>query len=100
MNEKRSEINDILDELRKPAIPDPAPLHDFYVSHFNLDDLTNRKWYAVEETHPNHNWKSKFTLGILRFAVYDAWVYGTKGQYLPWLDWRKEIAQILYNYGS
>ena len=96
MNSGRASLHDLLDTLRKPALKDPAPLHSFYRANFNLDDLTDRKWYAVEESHPNHNWKSKFLLGILRFAVYDAWVYSTKAEYSDWKTWRSDIAQILY----
>jgi hypothetical protein len=73
-------------------------LHDFYVSHFNLDDLTDRKWYTVEETHFNHHWKSKFVLGILCFTVYNTWVYDTKAQYQLWKAWWMDIAQKLYIY--
>jgi hypothetical protein len=87
MNSNRSAVNDLLEAIKKSGLKSPVPLHDFYVSHFNLDDLTNHKWYAVEETHPNHHWKSKFVLGILCFAVYDTWVYGTKAQYQPWKAW-------------
>ena len=100
MNDGRSNLHDLLSALQQPALKDPAPLHVFYRAHFNLDDLTDRKWYAVEEHHPNHCWKSKFTLGILRFAVYDAWVHSTKAEYLPWKEWRMKIAQILYNYSD
>ena len=95
MNSNRVALNDLLEALKRPAIKDPAPLHNFYRAHFNLDDLTDRKWYAVEECHPNHEWKSKFTLGILRFAVYDAWVHSTKAEYLDWKTWQMNVAQKL-----
>ena len=55
MNSARNAINDMLEVLKKPAIKDPAPLHNFYCTHFNLDDLTDKKWYAVEKCHLNHN---------------------------------------------
>jgi len=55
MNGSRVALNDLLEMLKEPALKDPAPLHNFYCAHFNLDDLTDCKWYAVEECHPNHN---------------------------------------------
>ena len=98
MNGNRAALHDLLAILKKPALKDPAPPHNFYRANFNLDDLTDRKWYAVEEHHPNHTWQSKFTLGILCFAVYDSWVYGTKAEFSSWLDWRMQIAEKLYKY--
>lgn len=98
MNTNRAALSDLLAVLLQPALKDPAPLHNFYRAHFNLDDLTDRKWYAVEEHHPNHSWKSKFTLSILRFAVYDAWVFGTKAEYSCWKNWRMTLAQKLYKF--
>ena len=98
MNSSRSALHDLEATLLKPAFKNPAPLHNFYVAHFNLDDLTDRKWYAVEENHPNHNWCSKIVLGILRFAVYNSWVHGTKAEVMSWKSWRIAVATKLYQY--
>jgi hypothetical protein len=47
IHSKRTTVNNLLAVLKKPALKDPA-------THFNLDDLTDCKWYAVEECHSNH----------------------------------------------
>ena len=98
MNAKQQLLNNLLQVLKKPALKDPASLHAFYWTNFNLDDLTDRKWYAVEECHSNHYWQSKFTLGILCFAVYDAWIYFTKANYASWKDWCMDLATKLYHF--
>ena len=43
MNSDRTELHDLLAALKKPALKNPAPLHTFYHTHFNLDDLTDHK---------------------------------------------------------
>ena len=53
MNGNISAVNDLLHVLKQPAIKDSALLHNFYHAHFNLNNLTDCKWYAVEKCHPN-----------------------------------------------
>jgi hypothetical protein len=61
-------------DLESRWMTDSTPIYDFYKAHFNLDDLTDHKWYAVEEYHSNHNWKCKMVLVLLHFMVYDGYI--------------------------
>jgi len=81
INTQWAAIHNLFKVLKRPVLKDLAPLHNFYGSHFNFDNLIDHKWYAVEECHSNHSWKSKFLLSILCFAVYDTCAYDTKVEY-------------------
>jgi len=61
--------------LRTHWIRGNGPLHDFYGEHFNLVDLDDRAWNAVEEHHHYRGWKCKYLRFLLRFAVYNAVVH-------------------------
>ena len=69
LNAEVSAVDKVLKDIQSKWQADPAPIHNFYKAHFNMDDLNDRKWYAVEECHLNHNWKSKMIIAILRFIV-------------------------------
>ena len=47
----------------------PGPFHLFYKEHFKWVDQANRSWYAVEEHHHHQDWRSKYFLILLRFAL-------------------------------
>jgi len=70
-------------------------MHVFYRDYFNLINLIDRCWYAVEEHHHHQNWKTKVILAILLNATINAWVYTTKSDYLEWPAWRTALAQKL-----
>ena len=74
------------------SLADPAPLHNHYRSWFNLIDLVDRKWYAVESHHQQYQWRSKMIQAILRYAVLNAWVYAAQINFHKWKDWRKTVA--------
>jgi hypothetical protein len=73
-------------------LSDPAPLHNFYRSWFNLIDLVDKKWYSVEQHHQIQNWKSKIIQSILRLAVMNAWVFFTQSQFTKWKEFRLILA--------
>jgi len=98
MNEKEEEYISLQKEIKNTWLLNPAPLHDFYCSQFNLIDLIDKRWNSVEEHHPNHAWKSKMITTILRFAVINCWTYSTKYKFTKWKAWRKELAKELMNY--
>lgn len=83
-NQCLSEVERMELDLQEKWNSGPAPAHDFYKAHFNFDDLVNRKWYAVEETHPNLSWKSKMILALMCFMVYDVWVHSTRSVCKRW----------------
>ena len=46
-----------------------APLHHVYFSFFNLIDIGDGYFYACDESHPNHFWKSKMLQSIMWLGV-------------------------------
>jgi hypothetical protein len=60
--------------------------------------MVDKYWYRVQETHGNWKWKSKMLFSIMRFAVFDVWVYFTQVQYEKWADFRKYLAKELYDF--
>jgi hypothetical protein len=89
------QVDAILRSISSEAISDPAPPHDFYKEWFNLIDLADRRWYAVEETHHHQKWETKMILAILCIAVMNTWVYVTKMEYKKWKVWRKALLREL-----
>ena len=84
--------------IKEVALPDPAPLHDFYKAHFNFIDISDRRWYAVQEHHGNHNWRSKMLQFMLRYVVLNAWTHAIKIEYMHWKDWHGELGTALALY--
>jgi len=70
-------------------------MHVFYRDYFNLIDLINGHWYAVEEHHHHQNCKTKVILAILHNAAINAWGYTTKLDYLECPAWRTALVQKL-----
>lgn len=100
LNRDIGELNLLKKSLVTMHLSDPAPLHDFYRSWFNLVDLVDRKWYAVEEHYPNQNWKSKHILAILRCAILNMWTYAIRVNFQKWKQWRKAMALKLIEYDT
>jgi hypothetical protein len=88
-------VQKVLKYVEKEQFPDPAILHDFYKSYFNLVDLVDRYWYKVQETHGNWKWKSKMLLAIMRMAVINVWSISCQGEYEKWLQFRESLAENL-----
>jgi hypothetical protein len=72
-----------------------GPLHIAYKANFNLVDLMDRHWNSVEEHHHHNNWKTKYTLYILRFAVFNAMVHARFSFGQDWKQFRFEVAKSL-----
>eukprot|EP01105_Mastigella_eilhardi_P026312 TRINITY_DN7520_c0_g1_i2.p1 TRINITY_DN7520_c0_g1~~TRINITY_DN7520_c0_g1_i2.p1 ORF type:complete len:153 (-),score=33.93 TRINITY_DN7520_c0_g1_i2:25-426(-) len=81
--------------LRDFYLVEPAPLHDFYKDYFNLVDLVDRRWNAVEHHHAIFNWKTKMTLILLRLGVYNAWAMMSAATGIEWLQFRETLAAQL-----
>lgn len=95
LNQECSALDQLLVDIASKTSPDPSPCHNFYKANFNMDDLNDRKWYAVEEHHPNHHWQGKMLIALMRFMVYDAWVVSTRTEYELWLEWHEKLAKVL-----
>jgi hypothetical protein len=89
----QTEIQQVEKAIQAGPKPDPSPLNETYGDWFNLVDLLDRKWYAVEEAHQHHSWRRKLLLAILRFAVLNCWTYATGVEHEPWLLWRVKLAK-------
>jgi len=95
MNHNLNIVKAVQKSLSTTNLADPTPMHVFYRDYFNLIDLINRHWYAVEEHHYHQNWKTKVILAILHNATINAWAYATKLDYLEWPAWRTALVQKL-----
>jgi hypothetical protein len=100
IHQQRNQLEELERYIKTKFSVAPGPPHAYYLSQFNLIDLANRKWNAVEEHHQNHHWKSKMILMILRFAVLNSWVYATKISLTKWKQWRFALAQEMLKYHS
>jgi len=61
----------------------------------NLVDKANKKWYAVEEHHGHQDWRAMMILSVLKFGMWNAWVYCSRVVYANWIAWRKATARLL-----
>lgn len=71
---ERNQIEKTLHFVENTHFPGIAPVNDFYKKHFNLVDLANRQWYSFNESHGNHNWRSKLLIAIMRYFIANVWV--------------------------
>jgi hypothetical protein len=90
-----SQLEALQSHIGSNFLQDPAPIHQAYHSHFNLVDLADRYWNAVEDHHHNHSWKSKKVITILCFAVINLWVYSVHQEYFSWRDFQAKVAKEL-----
>jgi len=81
--------------LSGQAFKGNGPLHESYKDNFNLVDLIDRQWNAVEEHHHHQDWRTKYLLFVLRFAVYNAMVHSKVAFGKEWLQYRTDIAKAL-----
>jgi len=95
---KKNELATVVSQLRNVILPDSAPLHTFYRDWFNLVDLTDGYWYAVEEHHKNNSWRSKMLFGIMRHFIFNVWVFSSTLEYKPWIKWCSDLAEVLMNF--
>lgn len=100
MHQDVTAVERMMTSIQTTSLADPAPLHNCYKQWFNLVDLVDRRWYAVEEHHGRHQWKTKMLLALLRMAVYNSWVYWNTFYPRDWLYYRQQLAQRLMKYES
>jgi hypothetical protein len=83
--------------LTERAFKGNGPLHESYKDNFNLVDLIDRQWNAVEEHHHHRDWKTKYLLLILRLSVHNAMVHSKIAFGKEWLQYRTDLAKTLLN---
>jgi hypothetical protein len=93
--ENRGAVESIKNYLKTNQFADPAPLHNFYKEWFNLVDLTDRLWYAVEENHGNWRWRSKLFFGIMKYFIISVWSRFVAYEWKEWIDFRFDLADQL-----
>ena len=82
--------------LQSCSFSTDPPVNDFYRNFFNLVDLSDRRWYSVEEHHPIHQWKTKMLFAILRNAMLNVWTRAYLDCYSCWIDFREFLALRLF----
>ena len=95
IHEKSSSVDKVYCSITSSAPPDPAPAHQVYRKWFNLVDKANKKWYAVEEHHGHQDWRAMMILSVLKFGMWNAWVYCSRVVYAKWIAWRKATARLV-----
>ena len=69
VHKKFSEVQEVEHTLQASPFIDPAPIHDFYLQHFNLVDMADKEWQTTEEHHHHKHWEFKLLVTSLRFAT-------------------------------
>jgi hypothetical protein len=93
-----SEVEQIQKAILKGSLPDPSPTHNFYRDWFNCVDMSNRRWYSVEECHAHYSWKTKMLLTILRFGIMNLWTSYLSKKFYTFLSFRTELAERMRQY--
>lgn len=99
LNNNRGQVEMMMNQLENVQLEDPAPINNFYKTHFNYIDLTDRRWNSVEEHHANLNWRSKMVQVILRFVVINAWAHASNREYQKFKKWHHDLGVELCNFG-
>ncbi len=79
-------VESIKNYLKTNQFADSAPLYNFYKEWFNLVDLTDRLWYAVEENHGNWRWRSKLFFEIMKYFIISVWSRFVAYEWKEWID--------------
>ena len=98
VHNKVGEMHQLNNYIKSQYFSTPALLHDFYRSHFNLIDVSDGYWYDVNNSHANHNWKSKMIFNIIKYSIINIWVYVSKKQWMTWIDFREYLAKELITF--
>ena len=69
VHKKFSEVQEVEHTLQASPFIDPAPIHDFYLQHFNWVDMADKEWQTTEENHHHQHWEFKLLVTALRFAT-------------------------------
>lgn len=89
----------ILEELghyfESKYIENEGILHDFYKFQFNGVDLFNRLFNRVNEKHQNNEWRSKFTLNMLRVGVINLFIYDIFDKNISFFKWRESLEDMM-----
>lgn len=72
-----------------------GPVHLSYKASFSWVDRADRKWNSVEEHHQRRDWKVKYLLFVMRFAVLNAMVHSKQNHGEKWKPFRMALAQQL-----
>ena len=69
VHKKFSEVQEVENTLKASPFIDQAPIHDFYLQHFNWVDMADKEWQTTEENHHHQHWEFKLLVTALRFAT-------------------------------
>jgi len=89
LNTNVSQLENLLKYTENTWKTDSPPIQDFYRECFNLVDLSDKRWYSVEEHHPYQHWETKMLFVILRNATINSWVHSISGEFLKFRSWRE-----------
>ena len=95
VHKKHSDVEAMERILGSQYFHGDGPLHQVYKSHFNWVDLADRSWNMVEEHHPHRDWKIKYLLLLLRFAVLNAMTHSKQNHGENWKQFRATVARQL-----
>ena len=98
VNQKATVVGKINEFIESHWYKEPAPLHNFYFEKFNAVDIGDGYFYACDEKHPNHFWKSKMFMSIMRLGVLNVWILYSECEYMQWMDFRENLANFLSEY--
>lgn len=89
LHQNADEVEKLIKSVETHWNSNSSPVHEFYREWFNLVDLSDRRWYSVEEHHSIHHWETKMLFAILRNATINSWVHSITEEYSKWREWRQ-----------
>jgi len=90
-----SRVQEVEAALNSPPLPDPGPLHDFYLHNFNWVDMANKELQTVEEHHHHRSWEFKLLIILLRFGTLNASKAFARKNGLRFVKYRQQLAEAL-----
>jgi hypothetical protein len=93
-------VRRLIHSLKNQYHTEKSPIHDHYSTNFNYVDLADRRFYEVNETHPNQNWHRKLFLGLMRMVMINCWTHSVSTKGLSWLDFRQVLARELAEFND
>lgn len=97
VNKQLSDVEAMVKKFEANPPSEKAPMNDFYRLWFNLVDLSDRRWYSVEECHKNYKWQSKMLYALLRYGIMNCWVMASGRHYQEFINFRDELITLLFN---
>jgi hypothetical protein len=92
----KSVLEQMNDHLVEKIWSKPAKIQDLYVANFNLVDVANKYWYMTDDKHPKRNWRIRFVLALLRFAIINAFTISAKPRNMTFVEFHKAMAVELF----